>query len=109
MSNFPPRRLPLGSRELELYRVFVGCQLGQPPLEYARAFRRKYDVTHLQIARIAKVSEPTVDRWYSSGSNRSSPTPSQSLLLALMDFLWSHYEEIPSELLEILGLPTSLN
>jgi len=76
MSNFPPRRLPLGSRELELYRVFVGCQLGQPPLEYARAFRRKYDVTHLQIARIAKVSEPTVDRWYSSGSNRSSPTPS---------------------------------
>jgi hypothetical protein len=95
-----PRR-SLGRFELELYRRFANCQFGMSP----HAFRRKYQASNLQIARIARVSEPTVERWFSQGIHRSQPNRSQLLLLGLMDFLWEYYDEIPDQLKDAICPP----
>ncbi|NJL22794.1 MAG: helix-turn-helix domain-containing protein [Leptolyngbyaceae cyanobacterium SM1_3_5] len=94
-------RRPLARREIDLYRLFSNCRYGMTP----QALRRKYLVSNLQIARIARVSEPTVERWFSSGANRSHPNATQLLMLGLMDLLWEHYEEIPTDLRELVCPP----
>ncbi|MBD3886867.1 helix-turn-helix domain-containing protein [Phormidium tenue FACHB-886] len=98
--NTAPRR-PLGRFELELYRRFANCQFGMSP----QAFRRKYQVSNLQIARISRVSQATVERWFSQGSHHSRPSRTQIFLLGLMDFLWEHYDEIPQDLQDIVCPP----
>jgi hypothetical protein len=105
MNNIPPRRRPLMQREQELYRLLVNCQLGMPPEVYVEWFRRKYQISNFEIARIARVSEPTVERWFFKNENRSIPKSSQTFFLAVMDLLWSHYEEIPQSMWDWLCPP----
>lgn len=98
-------RRSLGRFELELYRRFANCQFGMSP----QVFRRKYQASNLQIARIARVSEPTVERWFSQGIHRRQPDRTQTLLLGVMDFLWSHYDEIPQDLKDVICPPSPQN
>jgi hypothetical protein len=84
----------LSPRELRLLRLYTHCQLGMSP----QAFYAKWNVTHAQIARICRCSEPTVDRWFSQGRGSRSPQPPHLRRLAEMDLLWELYEQIPPPL-----------
>lgn len=83
-----------GRRELRLLRLYTHCQLAMSPQD----FHVKYDVSHSTLAKIAGCSVPTVDRWFSSGRNRRSPSSIHLRRLAEMDLLLESFEQIPSSL-----------
>jgi hypothetical protein len=83
-----------GRRELRLLRLYTHCQLAMSP----QNFYAKYDVSHGTIAKIAGCSVPTVDRWFSNGKNRRSPSSIHLRRLAEMDLLLESFEQIPSPL-----------
>ncbi|HEY9697672.1 MAG TPA: hypothetical protein V6D10_10445 [Trichocoleus sp.] len=93
----------LRQRELRLLRHYTRCQLGMTP----QAFYAKWNVSHAQIALICGCSQPTVDRWFSQGTNRRSPSAVHLRRLAEMDLLWECYEAIPPALLKRI-CPTQL-
>ncbi|HEY9697118.1 MAG TPA: helix-turn-helix transcriptional regulator [Trichocoleus sp.] len=81
----------LRQRELRLLRFYTCCQFGMTP----QAFYAKWNVSHAQIALICGCSQSTVDRWFSQGTNRRSPSAIHLRRLAEMDLLWECYEAIP--------------
>lgn len=81
----------LGRRELRLLRLYCGCQFGMTP----QAFYARWGVTHVQIAQICGVSEPTVNRWFAQGKTRRVAESRHRRKLAEMHFLWEEYERIP--------------
>jgi hypothetical protein len=88
----------LQQREQKLLNLYINCQLAMSPQD----FYTKWDVTHAQMAQICRCSEPTVDRWFAQGKNRRAPEPAYLRRLAEMDFLWEHYEDIPTALKKML-------
>ncbi len=94
-----PRRI--GERELSLIELYANCQLELSP----QSFYDKWNVTYQQIGRICSRSPATVQRWFSQGRNHRAPTPCDMRHLALMDFLLEHFEEIPTELFNLLCPP----
>lgn len=84
----------LGQRELTLLQLYCGCQFGMSP----QAFYARWQVTHVQIAQICGVSEPTVDRWFSQGKNRRLADAHHRRKLAEMNLIWERYEQIPHRL-----------
>jgi len=95
------QKRPLSKRERKLIEFYSDCQLGMTP----ENFRDKWGVTHQQIAQICNRSVPNVGFWFSLGMNRRTPTHDDLRHLALMDFLLEHFEEIPSELRDLLCTP----
>ena len=89
---------PLGERELALIELYADCQLGMTP----QKFRSKWDVNYEQLGDICYRSVSTVRRWFGRGQNYQAPEAFDLRNLALMDLLLEHYEEIPSELLNLL-------
>ena len=81
----------LRQREIALLRLYCGCQFGISP----QAFYARWDVTHVQIAQICGVSEPTVDRWFSQGKSKRFANTTHRRKLAEMNFIWEEYERIP--------------
>jgi len=92
---------PLSERELSLIKLYSECQLAMTP----KTFYKKWDVNHQQIADICNRSVSNVNFWFSLGRNRRNPTPDDLRHLALMDFLLEHFEDIPSELRDLLCFP----
>jgi hypothetical protein len=92
---------PLSERELSLIKLYSNCQLGMTP----QRFHIKWDVNHQQIAKICNRSVSNVRFWFSRGANKRNPTYNDLRHLALMDFLLEHFEEIPSELKDLLCPP----
>ncbi len=95
---------PINQREEDLIFLYANCRLGITP----KTFRDKWLVTHEQIAMICKRSSSTVSLWFVTGRNRRFPKPNDLRHLALMDFLFEHYEDIPTELRNLL-CPTEQN
>ncbi len=84
----------LGKREIGLLQLYCRCLFGMTPQE----FYARWAVTHVQMAQICGVSEPTVNRWFSQGKNRRSAERFHCRKLAEMNFIWENYERIPPEL-----------
>lgn len=84
----------LGTRERTLLNFYTNCQFGITPAQ----FYAKWNVTHVLMARICGCSESTVDRWFQQGKGVRLPEPIYLRRLAEIDFLWEHYEQIPSDL-----------
>jgi hypothetical protein len=98
--NQPERRQPqpLGRRELDLIDLYSSCNLKMTPQQ----FYNKWSVTHEQLARICFRSLSTVRRWFVRPPHQRHPNPSDLRHLALVDFLFEHFEEIPNSLLNVL-------
>ncbi len=92
---------PITQREEALIVLYANCQLALTP----KTFRNKWLVTHEQIAIICKRSSSTVSLWFATGPNRRFPKPTDLRHLAVMDFLFEHYEDIPTELRNLLCPP----
>ncbi len=92
---------PIGERELTLIDLYAYCKLELSP----QSFYTKWDVDYQTIAKICSRSPSTVERWFGRGRNFRSPTPCDLHHLALMDFLLEHFEEIPTELFNLLFPP----
>ena len=88
----------LTQREQTLIELYTHCQLGMTPSQ----FYGKWQVSYERIAALCDRSTSTVQRWFARGRNYRPPTPADLRHLALMDFLLEHFEEIPSELFEVL-------
>ena len=91
----------LTNREQNLVSIYSQCQLGMTP----QRFYAKWDVTHEQMSEICFRSYSTVKGWFKQGRHYRRPTPDDLRHLALMDFLLEHFEEIPSELWDLLCSP----
>ena len=85
---------PLRHREKKLLRHYAHCQLAMTP----QVFYAKWGVTHEQMAEICHRSLSTVRGWFRLGESYRSPQASDLRHLAMMDFLWEQFEEIPDEL-----------
>ena len=88
----------LTQRERNLIELYSNCQLGLTPMR----FYAKWSVRYQEIASICSRSISTVERWFNRGRNYRRPTFNDLRHLALMDFLLEHFEEIPSQLLNLL-------
>ncbi|WP_242058483.1 hypothetical protein [Microcoleus sp. FACHB-SPT15] len=88
----------LTQREQNLIELYSQCQLGMAP----RRFYSKWFVSYEHLASICDRSISTVRRWFMKGSNHRRPTRTDLRHLALMDFLLEHFEEIPSNLRNLL-------
>lgn len=88
----------LTQRERNLIDLYSNCQLGLTPMR----FYAKWSVRYQDLACICSRSTSTVDRWFSRGRNYRRPTSNDLRHLAIMDFLLEHFEEIPSQLLNLL-------
>lgn len=89
---------PITEREQNLIELYSHCQLGMTP----RKFYSKWAVSYEQIAEICSCSTSTVRRWFRRGRHYRFPTTEDLRHLALMNFLLEHYEQIPSELFDLL-------
>ncbi|NEO94198.1 MAG: hypothetical protein F6K56_29990, partial [Moorea sp. SIO3G5] len=67
-------------------------------------FYVKWNVTYEDIALICSRSTATVQRWFYKTPSNLNPNTNDLRHLALMDFFLEHFEEIPGELLKVLGL-----
>ena len=92
------QKRPLSERELSLIKLYSECQLAMT----TKTFYKKWDVNHQQIADICNRSVPNVSFWFSVGMNRRNPTHDDLRHLALMDFILEYFEEVPSELRDLL-------
>lgn len=92
---------PLLEREQNLIELYSHCQLEMTP----RRFYSKWSVSYEQISAICSRSTSTVRQWFRRGRNYRHPTTNDLRHLALMDFLLEHFEEIPSELFNLLCSP----
>jgi len=88
----------LTQRERDLIELYSNCQLGLTP----RRFYTKWSVRYQEMASICSRSVSTVERWFNRGSAYRRPMFNDLRHLALMDFLLEHFEQIPSELLDLL-------
>ena len=88
----------LTERERDLIELYSRCQLGITP----RRFYAKWSVSYEQIAAICSRSISTVRRWFRRDCNYRRPTKADLRHLALMDFLLEHFDEIPTELFDLL-------
>lgn len=77
-----------------LLNLYKNCQMGISPAD----FYAKWNVTHAQMAQICGCSKSTVNRWFQQSRSSQPPEPIYLRRLAEIDFLWEHYEQIPSEL-----------
>lgn len=89
---------PITQRELELIKVYSYCQLGMSP----QKFLSKWKLNYAQVAQICDRSTTTVSLWFARGRNYRRPTKVDLRHLALMDFILEHFEEIPTELRNLL-------
>lgn len=96
---------PLTPREQNLIELYSYCQLGMTPQQ----FYRKWEVNQDAIASICSRSLSTVHCWFSKGRSYRRPTPTDLRHLALMDFLLEHFEQLPSDLVNILCPPRGKN
>ena len=81
-------------REKKLLSLYAHCELSMTP----QAFYGKWDVTYEQMAEICHRSLSTVRGWFRQGKYYRSPNSIDLRNLAMMDFLWEHFELIPDEL-----------
>lgn len=91
----------LTQRERDLIARYSNCQFGLTPMR----FYGKWSVRYQELACICSRSTSTVERWFSRGRNYRRPTFNDLRHLAIMDFLLEHFEEIPSQLLNLLCFP----
>jgi hypothetical protein len=91
---------PLNEREQNLIDGYGYCRLGMTPQQ----FYAKWQVTHEAIAFICSRSMSTVRGWFRTGRHHRRPRPSDLRHLAVMDFLLEHYEQLPTEVLNLLNL-----
>ncbi|HAZ48761.1 MAG TPA: hypothetical protein DDW76_09570 [Cyanobacteria bacterium UBA11369] len=89
---------PIGAREQKLIELYSHCEFGMTP----RMFYSKWCVSYEQISVICSRSPSTVRRWFRRGKNCRYPTQDDLRHLAIMDFLFEHFEEIPDELRNLL-------
>lgn len=92
---------PLTQRELELIQLYSNCRLGMTP----RQFYAKWRVNYELLAAICSRSLSTVAGWFAKGRSYRRPQPADLRHLALMDFLFEHFEEIPEALIDLLCSP----
>ena len=92
-------------REKKLLSIYTQCQLSITP----QGFYSKWGVTYEQIAEICDRSVSTVRRWFQTGKNYRSPNSNDLRHLAIVDFLWEHFEEIPEQLWERLCRNVEMN
>ena len=92
---------PLTQRELLLIQRYSYCEFGMTP----RQFHAKWDVNYELIATICDRSTNTVRRWFIRGRYYRRPSSTDLRHLAIMDFLLEYFEEIPSQLLNLLCSP----
>ncbi len=90
-----PRRIT--EREQTLMALYIYWQFEMTPQQ----FYAKWEVTYEEMALICNRSSSTVQHWFSRHHYRR-PTPTDLRHLALMDFLWEHFEEIPRALFDLL-------
>jgi hypothetical protein len=95
------RPRPLTQREQNLIALYSNCRFGMTPM----AFYSKWSVTYEQLASICSRSISTVQRWFARGRHYQRPTLADLRHLATMDFLLEHFEEIPSQLFNLLCSP----
>lgn len=95
------RNRPLTQRERDLIQFYSNCQLGMTP----QRFYAKWPVTQEILAAVCSRSISTVQCWFSRGRSYRRPQPADLRHLALMDFVLEHFEEIPTELINLLCFP----
>jgi hypothetical protein len=88
----------LTQREHQLIELYSNCQLAMTPMK----FYSRGEVTYEHIASICSRSTSTVQCWFIRASNSRRPTPTDLRHLAIMNFLLDHFEEIPSQLRNLL-------
>lgn len=88
----------LTQQEENLIALYSNCQLAMTP----RTFHSKWSVNYERLAAICDRSTSTVRRWFIRGCHYRRPSPTDLRHLAIMDFLLEHFEEIPSELRNLL-------
>ena len=86
---------PLNKREQDLIKLYTNCQMEMTP----KHFYSKWQVSHEQLAQICSRSLSTVRCWFLRGRLYRRPLSADFRLLALMDFLLEHFEELSPELL----------
>ena len=91
----------LTQQQRDLIELYSNCQLGLTPMK----FYAKWSVRYEELASICSRSTSTVERWFNRGHNYRRPTFNDLRHLAIMDFLLEHFEEIPSQLLNLLCSP----
>ncbi|WP_072619171.1 hypothetical protein [Spirulina major] len=84
---------PLHDRERMLMVWYRHCQREMSP----QAFYQKWAVTYEEMAELCDRSLSTVRGWFRSGSYHRFPRPHDCQHLALMDWLWEHFETVPPE------------
>ncbi|MEO0983982.1 MAG: helix-turn-helix domain-containing protein [Cyanobacteria bacterium J06639_14] len=89
---------PLTPREQHLLDRYSQCQLGMTP----QTFYAKWQVSQEEMAAICSRSVSTVRRWFHKGRSYRRPTMVDLRHLALMDFLFDHFDQIPENLREAL-------
>jgi hypothetical protein len=85
---------PLTSHEQRLIEKYSYCQLGMTP----QAFYAKWQVSQEDIAAICDRSVSTVRGWFRRGRSYRRPNAVDLRHLALMDFLFDHFDQIPDDL-----------
>ncbi len=89
---------PLTAQEQRLIEQYSYCQLAMTP----QAFYAKWQVSQEEMAAICDRSVSTVRRWFRTGHSYRRPTAVDLRHLAMMDFLLSHFDEIPEQLKDTL-------
>lgn len=83
----------LQTREHVLMAWYGQCQCEMSP----QAFYQKWAVTYEQMAELSQRSLSTVRGWFRTGQYNREPRPHDCRHLALMDWLWEHFEDVPPE------------
>jgi hypothetical protein len=85
---------PLTPHEQQLIEKYSYCQLGMTP----QAFYAKWQVSQEDIAAICDRSVSTVRGWFRRGRSYRRPNAVDLRHLALMDFLFDYFDQIPDDL-----------
>ena len=91
----------LTQQEENLIELYSNCRLGMTPMN----FYAKWSVNYERLAAICDRSTSTVRRWFIRGRYYRRPSSTDLRHLAIMDFLLEYFEEIPSQLLNLLCSP----
>ncbi|MEO1294800.1 MAG: helix-turn-helix domain-containing protein [Cyanobacteria bacterium J06636_16] len=89
---------PLTPHEQHLLDWYSYCRLGMTP----QTFYAKWQVSQEEMAAICSRSISTVRCWFRKGRSYRRPTAVDLRHLALMDFLFDHFDQIPENLREAL-------
>lgn len=92
---------PLDYRERSLMAWYGQCHCEMSP----QAFYQKWAVTYEQMAELCQRSLSTVRGWFRSEPYHRVPRPHDCRHLALMDWLWEHFEDVPTEVWRSLCRP----